>query len=100
MLEAAHGDSGLFLFLVLIACIMYFLPAIIAGSRHHSNASAITVLNLLLGWTILGWIAAMVWAHTDNVKAPQPRRQWIGPPPEGTYGPTLQELQDQDSRKR
>jgi hypothetical protein len=25
-------------------------------------------LNVLLGWTILGWVIALVWALTDNVK--------------------------------
>jgi hypothetical protein len=33
------------------------------GRRHH-NRSAIIALNLLLGWTILGWITALVWSLT------------------------------------
>jgi Superinfection immunity protein len=38
----------------------YFLPTLIAGFRRHHNASAIGMLNLALGWTLLGWIAALV----------------------------------------
>ena len=25
---------------------------------------AIAVLNLFLGWTVMGWVAALVWAYT------------------------------------
>jgi hypothetical protein len=42
----------------------YFLPAMVAAWRGHHNAAAIAVLNLLLGWTGLGWIVALVWAST------------------------------------
>ncbi|WP_329743499.1 superinfection immunity protein [Dyella sp. A6] len=41
---------------------IYFLPAIVATSRKHPNATAICVLDLLLGWTLLGWVIALVWA--------------------------------------
>ena len=47
-------------FLVL-AGLVYFAPAIVALSRSHMSAGAIVVLNLLLGWTALGWIIAIVW---------------------------------------
>jgi hypothetical protein len=42
--------------------LVYFLPAIIGFYRKHHKAWGIFALNLLLGWTVLGWIAAMVWA--------------------------------------
>ena len=28
-------------------------------------------LNLFLGWTFVGWVGALVWAMTDNVKPPE-----------------------------
>ena len=37
---------------------LYFLPAIIALSRHHQSGAAIAVLNLLLGWTVIESIRA------------------------------------------
>ncbi|MFG1276551.1 superinfection immunity protein [Xanthobacter autotrophicus] len=43
---------------------VYFLPAIVASRRGHRNKSAIFALNLLLGWTLLGWVAAFVWSLT------------------------------------
>jgi hypothetical protein len=49
-----------------ILLFMYFLPALVAWKRSHRNASAIGVLNLLLGWTMIGWVGSMVWAFTSN----------------------------------
>jgi len=46
---------------------IYLLPAIIAAKRHHNNEGAIVSLNILLGWTFLGWVAAFVWL-TDNTR--------------------------------
>jgi hypothetical protein len=50
--------------LLLVIVLMYFLPACVAGMRGHRNTTAIFVLNLLLGWTGLGWIGALVWSFT------------------------------------
>lgn len=53
--------------IVLFVIIMYFVPGVIAGFRGHKNATAITILNLFLGWTFLGWVIALVWAFTNPV---------------------------------
>ena len=42
--------------------VIYFLPAIIAFARSKRDAVSILVLNLLLGWTMIGWVIALVWA--------------------------------------
>lgn len=54
-----------YLFIVLV---IYFLPAMIAYHRKHRNAGAITVLTMFLGWSLIGWVAALIWASTDNTK--------------------------------
>ena len=41
---------------------VYFLPSFIAFSRDHKNKVAIFLLNLLLGWTVLGWVGSLVWS--------------------------------------
>ena len=56
-------DSGVKIMIV-AAFFVYFLPTII-GIRKR-NASAILVLNLLLGWTFIGWVVALVWAMTHD----------------------------------
>jgi hypothetical protein len=46
----------------------YFLPTIIALVRKHGNTLAIFIFNLLLGWTLLMWLVALIWAFTNNQK--------------------------------
>ena len=46
--------------------LLYFLPSLVAQGRHKKNLTAITVLNLFLGWTFIGWIVALVWATTKD----------------------------------
>ena len=50
------------LFLCLLILLAYFVPTLIALYRSHPNTSAVFFLNLLLGWSILGWVGALVWA--------------------------------------
>ena len=45
---------------------IYLIPSIIAMKREHSNLPAIVTLNLLFGWTFLGWGIALIWSFTDN----------------------------------
>ena len=55
----------------IIILLVYFLPSIVAVQRRHHNSNAILILNLFLGWTFLGWVAALVWACTQVKKQPQ-----------------------------
>ena len=57
-------------FLTLLLLIFYFLPAIIACERRAQKSGMIFLINLALGWTVLGWIAAVIWAATDRVTEP------------------------------
>jgi hypothetical protein len=54
--------STAYLILVLFGFIIYFLPFMIANSRRHHNQGGIFILNLLLGWTAIGWVIALVMA--------------------------------------
>lgn len=53
---------------VLAVCVfllpLYVLPTILAWKKKHRVP--ILLVNLLLGWTLLGWIAALVWALSDT----------------------------------
>jgi T4 superinfection immunity protein len=68
------GVSLIFLLIFLLIMIaLYFLPTFLG--RQKRNANAIFALNLLLGWTFVGWVFALVWAlaHEDGDPSPQPR---------------------------
>ncbi len=41
---------------------LHFAPTFIAVSREHPRRIAIFVINLLFGWTVIGWVVALVWA--------------------------------------
>lgn len=48
--------------IVIVLALVYFLPSVVAYSRAHKNKVAIFFLNLLAGWTFIGWVAAFVWS--------------------------------------
>jgi len=52
--------------LLLLVGFVYILPGVVASSRHKRNAGAIWTLNILLGWSVFGWVGALVWAMTHD----------------------------------
>lgn len=56
-------------FLILITLLaLYLIPSIIACYRRHNNAVPIILLNAVLGWTLIGWLGALIWATTCNAR--------------------------------
>ena len=55
------------LFILVVIASLYFLPAITANNRNHKDKKAILLLNVIFGWTALGWIVALVWSYTGAV---------------------------------
>ncbi|MGC1373010.1 MAG: superinfection immunity protein [Candidatus Sulfotelmatobacter sp.] len=47
--------------------VMYFLPSIIALARSKRDIAAIILLNFFLGWTMIGWVVALVWAVKTDI---------------------------------
>jgi hypothetical protein len=58
--QADNAGYGVGIALFLLA--VYFLPWIVANHRRHHNQAALFSLNLFLGWTLIGWVVALVWA--------------------------------------
>ena len=52
------------LLIILFGLSIYFLPTIV-GSKHR-NVASIFILNLLLGWTFLGWVIALIWSASKS----------------------------------
>lgn len=52
------------LVVVVSLMVVYFVPSFVG--RGKRNAKAIFVLNLLAGWTAVGWIAALIWAIVND----------------------------------
>ena len=62
--QTGHDIGAAFtaILLLALALSLYMLPTIIAMTRSHPNTASIFVINLLLGWSILGWAGALAWA--------------------------------------
>ena len=52
----------------LVSLLFYFLPAFLA--RKKPNFTSILILNILAGWTFIGWIIALVWALSSDSQRP------------------------------
>lgn len=72
------GTALLAIGLIVGGIALYFVPTLVAGRRNHRNSGAILALNILLGWTFIGWALALVWALTDNT-APSASHQTEDP---------------------
>lgn len=53
--------------------VFYIAPFCVAAARAHHSAVPIFVVNLLLGWTVIGWFAAMAWAVFGPAETAQSR---------------------------
>lgn len=60
-------------FFALLGLAVYFAPTFIGWDKKGNGRVAL--VNILLGWTVIGWVVALVWAlkAPDNPNAdPQP----------------------------
>lgn len=48
--------SGILLFVICA------LPTLVVAFRRHPDWKPILILNWLFGWTIIGWVVALVWS--------------------------------------
>ena len=47
--------------------LMYFLPSVVAFARNKRDTTSIVLLNFFLGWSVIGWVIALVWAFKNDV---------------------------------
>jgi hypothetical protein len=62
------------IFTIAFLLVIYVLPSYIAVRRGHRGQSSIIIINILLGWTLVGWIVALAWSLTGNVKNKRRKR--------------------------
>lgn len=63
---------------LVVLAVLYFIPYGVAHSRNHPSRTGIGLLNLLLGWSILGWLVALIWAASGRPGTAEP----TGPTPD------------------
>jgi hypothetical protein len=69
------GDMISTLFYLIVA--VYFFPSIVAAWRGHLSAGSIILLNIVFGWTFIGWFLALLWAVSGNTRTNQRRQARI-----------------------
>lgn len=87
MLRWMTDSSTGFVVLLMVAFTLmlgvYVLPVLLAWVMASPHRVAITMLDLLLGWTIIGWLAALIWALTSgregsfDEEEPARKEPWI-----------------------
>ncbi|MEL6575037.1 MAG: superinfection immunity protein [Pseudomonadota bacterium] len=65
-MEQATGNPFLGFILLLVMLAIYFLPGIWAQHRKMKRRVGVWLLTVFLGWTFLGWVAALIWAASGD----------------------------------
>lgn len=52
-------------FILLAVVALYLAPYLIAKGRKSPNVQSVLVVNLFLGWTLIGWVVALAMAYRD-----------------------------------
>lgn len=47
---------------ILFYLLLYVLPFVIGAYRRVDKITRLFVVNIFLGWTVIGWFIALVWA--------------------------------------
>lgn len=66
--ERFPGYEGWAIALVPLFLIAYLTPVFIAVIRKHRFTTAIGLINFALGWTVVGWLAAIIWSVNKDVR--------------------------------
>lgn len=80
MVGGAGNEAAIVVATVLGYVILFqiaFLPALCALARRHRRLPFVATVNLLLGWTGIGWLVAMAVAQSpDDEPHPEPVPRW------------------------
>ena len=60
--EPNYGFAVFFALVLIGIVVAYLVPWLNALSRGHPNSMPILIVNLFLGWTLIGWVVALAWS--------------------------------------
>ena len=58
----------LLLIVTIISVVIYFIPTIIAHHKQKVDFNMIFLLNLILGWSVIGWTSSLIWSIIPDEK--------------------------------
>ena len=56
---------------VLLGLVVYFVPTLVAFARGVPNKGSVLVVNLFLGWTLVGWVVSLAMAARTAQPGPR-----------------------------
>ncbi|OKP02617.1 superinfection immunity protein [Xenorhabdus eapokensis] len=59
------------LLLAIAAIFVYFFPTYVASRKMHSKIYLIAFINLIAGWTFIGWLGCLAWAMSEKNEVEQ-----------------------------
>jgi len=65
-------DNTVFVIILLLCLIIYMLPTLIAYARDIPSRQTVTVVNIILGWTLIGWLICFLWATLAETSVDEP----------------------------
>lgn len=64
---------------IIILVTIYLLPTIIVILRRKKHPVPIILVNIFLGWNLIGWAVALAWAHWGGRRPPKEHPEDIYP---------------------
>jgi hypothetical protein len=68
-------------FVLAALLIFYLVPFTLAAAREHPRVNWILAINLLLGWTGVGWLVALAWSRSRAAGRLSRHWPWLHPQP-------------------
>jgi divalent metal cation (Fe/Co/Zn/Cd) transporter len=54
--------------IMFIGLFISFMPTLVAYSRKTKNRIPVMIINIFLGWTLIGWVIALAMAYSHEVE--------------------------------
>lgn len=54
------------IWVILVSIVINFIPTFIAIKRKHSQKVTIILINIFLGWTLIGWVICLIWSCSEG----------------------------------
>lgn len=62
LLNTPAGFDVAMIIAVILGVLVYVIPTLVAWSMSSKGIRWVAIINVLLGWTVIGWIIALIWA--------------------------------------
>ena len=66
------NEHTVFVILLMLCVIIYMLPTLIAYARDIPSRHMVTVINIVFGWTLIGWFICFLWASLAETAIDEP----------------------------